>query len=287
MSSAPSTTHINLHVRRYPLVNPGQESSAADPCSEQIVLLSLARQKKANALTRDMVLAATSLLQNLGQDPSVRLLLISGEGAHFCAGADLGWLQHSTGSTAAVQQRDAAILGDFFHTLDTLPIPVIALVQGTCAGGGVGLISTCDSVICHDQAQFFLGEVRLGLIPAVIYPYLRRTLPQRKLRWWSLTGQSLSAKEAQALGLCDHVFSHYPEKILHREITALLKGGAVGQKVIKRQLSTPYPLTTESSREILGAALASEEARLGLEAFQQKQPPPWLRELREDLKLPM
>ena len=201
MPLSSTTTHINLHVKRYPLVGALGEESA-----EKVVLLTLARQKKANALTRDMVVKATTLLEEFAEDPCVRLLVISGEGSHFCAGADLGWLQGSAHGSEEVQKRDGEILSTFFQTLATMPIPVMAVVQGTCAGGGVGVVSVCDSVMVHHQAQFFLGEVRMGLIPAVIYPYLSRNMAARKLRWWALTGHTISAKEAQAWGLCDEIF---------------------------------------------------------------------------------
>lgn len=311
-SSSTHTTHINLHVRYYDLTSNsslggsvsgdgaavGKEGLTSGPeggithlgplsrGAPRLAHLILARQKKANALTRDMLKTATSWLKEFHQDPDLRLLIISAEGKHFCGGADLEWLSRSAAvGDSEEQKRDVEILSEFFETLANLAIPVIALVQGTCAGGGVGLVSLCDSVICHNGAQFLLGEVRLGLVPAVIYPYLRQNLAPRRLRWWALSAHPLSAKDARLIGLCDHLYSHFPGKILAGEIAAFLSGGPRAQKLIKRQLSAPYELSAEAAREALELALSDRESAMGLSAFHDQQPPPWWCELSEDLGL--
>ena len=132
----------------------------------------LNRPERHNAFDDALIAELSAKLVELAADDSVRVVLLAGRGKSFSAGADLGWMKRMAGYTAAENEADAAAMAEMLHRLDSLPKPTIALVQGAAMGGGVGLVAACDIALAAEDAQFALSEVRLGLIPAAISPYV-------------------------------------------------------------------------------------------------------------------
>ncbi len=144
--------------------------------ADDIAHITLNRPSKYNALTPDVMTELTELCQTLSQLTNVRVVILKGEGKHFCAGADLEWMGSQINHPFEKNKEDAIALGVFFHTLSTLPQPLIGVVHGKVYGGGLGLIACCDTVISSHDAQFCFSEVKLGLIPATITPYIIRKI---------------------------------------------------------------------------------------------------------------
>jgi len=169
--------------------------------------LRLDRPDVGNALNGEVITKLHDALTSLRQDPEVRGLVLTGTGKVFSAGADLSWMQKMKQATPAENLRDAEATGALFEALSSFPRPVIALVNGPARGGGVGLVAACDFAVASTTAHFAFTEVRLGIIPAVISPFVLRKLGESRARRLFLTGETFSAEQALNWGLLDRVLS--------------------------------------------------------------------------------
>src|SRR5215213_8541868 len=141
-----------------------------------VLRLTLNRPEVRNAFDEEVIAALSSALVRVPEDPSIRAVVLAGAGKAFCAGADLGWMAKAIGYTLRENLSDAEDLARMLERLDTLPVPVIGRIQGAVFGGGVGLAASCDIVVAADDAVFALSEVKLGIVPAVISPYVLRKI---------------------------------------------------------------------------------------------------------------
>ncbi|MCY4444532.1 MAG: enoyl-CoA hydratase-related protein [Proteobacteria bacterium] len=287
------TSHIYLHVKSYTLtalnsLSDSQDSpslhDSKDISKSKVVCLALSRPHKANALTRDMVEQATAMLEALASD--VRIFVIYGEGSHFCSGVDLQWLNSSVGASYKQQKKEGEIFQRFLLALYHLSCPTIAVVHGSCAGGGLGIISVCDSVIVAESARLFLGEVHVGLLPATILPYLAKKIPHGHLQRYALSGQAIALKDALAYGLCHRTFLHQPEVILSKEISCYLEGSCQVQSRLKDLFRKGVKGADYSGSAEFARMLSEEDAALGLQSFCEKTASPWALKLHELIKLP-
>lgn len=167
--------------------------------------LTLDRADRHNAFDDELIGALTACLDELAADQDVAVLVLASSGKSFSAGADLGWMRRMADYDLAENEQDARALAGLMHRLDTMPMPVIARVQGPVIGGGVGLVACCDVVIAVDTAFFQLSEVKLGLTPATISPYVIRAIGPRAARRYFLTAERITAAQALNLGLIHEV----------------------------------------------------------------------------------
>lgn len=249
-----------------------------------IAVLSIDRPEAANAFDAAVITALTKGLlavteQAKSQPGSVRALVLRGQGKHFSAGADLNWMRAAAKLSYADNLRDAGTLTTLFESLANLPIPSLALVQGSAFGGAVGLAAAADIVIAEKTAKFALSEVRLGLLPAVILPYLARRLTPQSLRRLALSGRVFTADEAMAAGLVSVlVDAGGLEAAARTELEQLLGGAPEAQAELKSLLSHLAGTgNAQGARtaEAISKLRAGPVGQAGLQAFFEKKPAPW------------
>ena len=238
------------------------------------------RPEQHNALNRELAAELASTFHTLGHDPEVRVLMLGGRGPSFCAGADIRAMKESTALSFEENLAEATKLGGMFAALADLPKPVVGRIHGNVFGGGVGLACACDIVVASDEAVFALSEVRLGILPALISPYILRRLGDRGAREIMLTGERFGVHQAQRLGLVNHVAT--PAELdarVEERLLALMAGAPQAQRRIKMLLELYANASWEEYRAAMPRTLAEvrsgDEAREGLAAFLEKRPPRW------------
>ena len=249
--------------------------------SNGVARLTLNRPEVHNAFNDALIAEMASALDALERDTQVRAVILSGNGKSFSAGADLNWMRAMAGYSHAENLRDAEALGDLMHRLDSLKKPTIALVQGPAFGGGVGLVACCDIAIAAQRASFCLSEVKLGLIPAVISPYVVAAMGPRAARRYFLTAERFSAEKAMALGLVHEVVADDGlDAAAESLIAELLSAGPIAVQEAKDLIAAvafrpPDAVLRQDTAERIARIRASDEGREGLTAFLEKRPPNW------------
>ena len=253
---------------------------ASDP---RIARLILNRPARRNAFDGELVGLLQRAVRELAGDATTRVIELSGAGKSFCAGADIDWMRKVSGFTMQENLRDSAELASLFRAFDEMAKPIVARVQGAALGGGTGLVAVCDVVVAAEDATFGTPEVRLGVIPAAISPYLVHKIGESRARAWFVTGDRIPAEEALQAGLVHRIV---PEKELgaaaRTVLDAILLGGpeAVAEaKHLARAVATmPLKEATNMASQRLGERRASLEGREGLAAFLEKRKPSWAAE---------
>ena len=184
-----------------------------------VAVVTLARPDVHNAFDEVLIAELTATLKTLDADAAVRVVVLAGQGRSFCAGADLGWMQRMAGYSHAENLADATALATMLATLDRMAKPTIARVHGAAYGGGVGLVACCDIAVAAEEATFALSEVKLGLIPATIGPYVVAAIGARQARRYFLTAERFTAAEAMRIGLVHDVV---PAAAVDRRVDALI-----------------------------------------------------------------
>ncbi len=247
-----------------------------------VARVTLARPEKHNAFDEGVIAAMTRAFAALGADPAVRAIIVSGEGKSFCAGADLDWMRRAGGWSEAENRADAQRMSDMFLAIDICPKPVIARVHGAVFAGGLGIVACADMVVATADARFCVSEVKLGLIPSNISPFLTAKVGAAAARRWFLTAELFGAAQAQAMGLVHEVAADAAtaDAVVEGWVKALLAAapGAVAEaKALIRDVAG-RPVTDELRAMTAGriaARRASDEGREGLAAFLDKRPPGW------------
>ena len=240
----------------------------------------LDRPEQHNALSADVLAAIAENFHTLAHDRAVRVVVLGGRGPSFCAGADLNAMKAAAHATFDQNLEEAKHLAGLFAAIADFPKPVIARVHGNVLGGGVGLVCACDIVVSSDDARFGLTEVRLGILPAIISPYVIRRLGDARARELMLTGERFDAATALRVMLVHHVVpaAGLDAKVEER-VKALLDGAPAAQTRIKLLLERWGEVGWEEYRAALPRTLAEvrsgEEAREGLGAFFEKRKPGW------------
>ena len=244
--------------------------------------ITLNRPEVHNAFDDRLIAELTAALAALAADDAVRAVVLTGSGRSFSAGADLNWMRRTSTYGEAENLADARALARLMQTLNELPKPTVARVNGAALGGGTGLVACCDIAVASADARFGTTEVRLGLIPAVIGPYVVAAIGVRPARRLMLTGERIAAAEAASLGLVHEVV---PADQLDGAVAAVLdqvlKGGpgalAAAKRLVRDLAGRPIDaeLIDDTARRI-AALRASPEAREGVGAFLDKRPPGWL-----------
>lgn len=246
-----------------------------------VARLTLNRPERHNAFDDALIGELTVALECLGADAAVHVVVLDAAGESFSAGADLHWMRRMATQDEAANLADARALARLMQTLDGLPQPVIAQVQGAAYGGGVGLVACCDVVIAADSARFCLSETRLGLIPAVIAPYVVAAIGARQARRWCASAEAFDAATALGLGLVHEVVA--PERLAARvdAVLATLAGNGPqamreAKRLVRDVSARPVDaaLIDDTARRI-ARIRASPEGREGVSAFLDKRTPAW------------
>ena len=249
--------------------------------ADGIATLWLDRPDRHNAFDDRLIGELTVAVDRLGKDRAVRVVILAGKGKSFSAGADLGWMRRMADASEAENEKGAADLADMIHKLNSLAKPTIALVQGAALGGGVGLVAACDMAVAAADAVFALSEVRLGLIPSVISPYVIAAIGPRAARRYFLTAERFDAAGAERLGLVHAVVPAEQLWAEGRKLAALLAQNApIAMAEAKRLVADvadrpiDASLRAETARRIAWLR-AGAEAREGVSAFLEKRKPRW------------
>lgn len=250
-----------------------------------VLTLQLNRPRRHNAFDDELVTTLTDILHSAGENPAVRVVVLTGAGASFSAGADLNWMRRMASADEAENERDALALARLMRTLNYLDRPTIARVNGHAFGGGVGLIACCDIAIAVDTARFGITEARLGLAPAVISPYVIRRIGEYGARRYFLTGERFDAHRARELGLVHDVVSESElNDTVGRCISQLLKSGTEATRACKRlafEARGHGPGRQEeydrNTARLIARLRVSAEGQEGLAAFLEKRAPDWCR----------
>ena len=243
--------------------------------------VTLNRPDRRNAFDAGMVEELREAFYMLAQDRSMRAIVLSGAGSTFCAGADLGWMGSDRTVSAPEAQQDAECLLEMFRTIEDCPCPVIGRIQGAAYGGGIGLIAVCDIVVASVDATFVFSEVRLGLVPAVIAPFVLAKTGDSFARRFYLAGESFSALTAQAGGLIHEVVE---SASLDVRVAALVEQIAhLAPQAVRDTKALVHRLHYLSHDECWKACIAgnvrarlSPEAQEGLRAFRERRTPKWV-----------
>ncbi len=250
-----------------------------------VATLTMNRPELHNAFDDSLIVGLTDALRELDEDPDVRVVILAASGKSFSAGADLNWMRRMADYSYEQNLADAEGLAELMRTLDTLSKPTIALVQGAAYGGGVGLVACCDIAIASSRVLFCLSEVKLGLFPAVISPYVIAAIGPRASRRYFLTAESFDAGEALLLGLVHQVVADERElaaaadsmasRLLANSPAAMAGAKNLVAAVSGRQVDD---VLIADTAERIAAQRSSREGREGLSAFLEKRKPSWVNE---------
>lgn len=247
----------------------------------RVVRVTLNRPELRNAFDDRLIEEATSLFERLAGDGSVRVIVLSGAGKSFCAGADLGWMGRMVAYTREENARDSARLADLFRVIDATPKPVVGRIHGAALGGGTGLTAVCDVALAAEGTLFGTTEVRLGILPAVISPYVVRKIGETNARVWFLTGERYDAAEALRVGLVHRVVPEAElDAAVDATVTSLLSGGpeALAEAKVLAMTMGRLPLdeAIPHSIERIAARRVSAEGQEGMSAFLGKRKAAWV-----------
>lgn len=243
-----------------------------------VITLTLNRPAQHNALDRALVKALSAEMKAIAQDTDLRIVILTGIGKSFCSGADLKRMGLAQESDEVIRTK-ALELASMMANLYALPQASIARVNGPAFGGGLGLIACCDFAIATTEARFAFTETRLGLVPAVIAPYVINAMGARQAKKYFLSADMIDAGQALTIGLVDRVVDHkHLDEALCERVEDLLRAGPRAVTECKRLVDTIVPITPETVRytaEINAKVRASPEGRDGIAAFLEKRDPHW------------
>lgn len=248
-----------------------------------VATVALNRPAIHNAFDDRLIADLTVVLRRLAGDDAVRVIVLTGSGESFSAGGDLNWMRRMAGYSDAENFADAMALAELLRTLNELPKPSVARVNGAAFAGGLGLICCCDIAVASVEATFSISEARLGLVPATIGPYVVDAIGARAARRYFLTAERFTAAEAQRIGLVHEVAPRAEiDAAVEKIVAALLEAGAGAQARAKRLIAEVQDRPMSEALMALTAraiaeARASAEAREGLAAFFAKRKPAWRR----------
>jgi methylglutaconyl-CoA hydratase len=245
-----------------------------------VARLTLTRPERHNAMNAAMIAELTDAAARLGRDPAVRVVVLTGEGRSFSAGGDLGWMRAQMEADAAARAREARSLAEMLGALDAMPKPLIGRVQGQAFGGGVGLVSVCDVAVGVETAKLGLTEVRLGLVPATIGPYVVARMGAARARRVFFSGRIFGAAEAVDLGLLTRAVPEAElDATVEAEIAPYLDAAPGAVAAGKRLVADLGGRIDEAAIALTIEALVDRwedaESAEGIAAFFDKRPPRW------------
>ncbi len=245
--------------------------------SAGVARVTLNRPDVHNAFDGELLLRIGQTFTALGQDPAVRVIVLAGAGKSFCAGADLAWMRSTATLDAEKNAQNALELAGLFAAIDGCPKPVVGRVHGAAMGGGVGLVACCDVVVAGPRAKFTLSEVRVGMAPAVISPFVVGKIGSSRARELFLTGDSIDAERAFQIGLVHRLATDETlDTLVDAAVGSLIKGGPEALAVNKRLAKEASSIPPLELAELIARLRTSTEAQEGMLAFLMKRPPAWI-----------
>jgi len=247
-----------------------------------VATLTLDRPEVHNAFDETLIARLADAFTAAAGDAGVRAVVLRANGKSFSAGADLNWMKRMAAFSEAENLDDARRLAELLRVIDTCPKPVIARVQGNAFAGAIGLIACCDLAVAVAEAEFAVTEVRLGLIPAVISPYLIRAMGARQARRWFLTAERFTAEQAQAMNLVHEVVAAEDlDACVDHWLDAVRKAGPEALTAAKRLVAAvdaaPSTAIIDETAQRIAAIRASAEGKEGVASFLEKRKPNWAR----------
>ena len=245
----------------------------------------LDRPEKNNAFNAEMIRELVLAIDQVQANKNLRFLLLRGRGKHFCAGADLAWMQQSAQLDFNANLNDARELAELMYSLYHLKLPTLAVVQGAAFGGAVGLVACCDMAIGAHDAVFSLSEVRIGLAPAVISPFVVKAMGERAARRYAMTGERFSGERARELGLLSETYAAAElDDALHGWLDNLMLNSPQAMRASKDLLreassASVTPALRRYTENAIARIRVSPEGQEGLNAFLEKRKPRWLGEV--------
>jgi methylglutaconyl-CoA hydratase len=250
--------------------------------NEGVATVTLNRPELHNAFDDALIRELGETFDTLGRNSAIRALVLAANGKSFSAGGDLNWMKSVANYTEEENRRDAAALAAMLHKLDTFPAPTIARVQGAAFGGGVGLVSCCDMAVASERASFCLSEVKIGLLPATISPYVINAIGARQARRYFVTAERFSAARAREIGLVSEVCAEGDLDLnVQKLVNAITDNGpravamakqlamSMSNRVINQELQG-------QTSALIAAVRVSAEGQEGLSAFLEKRAPSWM-----------
>jgi methylglutaconyl-CoA hydratase len=251
---------------------------------DAVATVALARPDARNALNAGLIGELRRCAEELAEDDKVRVVVLTGEGDFFCAGADIGYMRDTANFSYEENLEDARNLAAMFEAVDGCPKPVVARVKGAAIGGGVGLVAAADVAVAEEGTVFAFSEVRLGISPATIAPFVVRKIGHSQVRALFLTGERFDGVRAREIGLVHEVISEEDlDAAVHEKVEGLLAGGPESLAATKALLRELRDAAPDEVKEITARRIAElrtgEEGQEGLGAFLEKRKPAWREEL--------
>jgi methylglutaconyl-CoA hydratase len=248
----------------------------------QVAWITLNRPEIHNAFNETMISELLSLYKDLEQNSEIRVVVLTGKGKSFCAGADLNWMGGIINYSYEQNLEESLQLAELFYTMYSLSKPTIAMVNGAAIGGGAGMVAVNDFVIASEKAVFSLSEVKIGLVPACISPYVIRKVGENRSRELFLTGERADAAKAFNFGFVNKVSVHADLiEDVEKLITKLISSGPNALTMCKQLLENVPQMTLEESKKYTAETIAklrvSEEGQEGMKAFFEKRKPKWVK----------
>jgi methylglutaconyl-CoA hydratase len=248
-----------------------------------VLRLTMNRPQVHNAFNAAMIRELAVAFDEAKKDTDVRLVVLTGAGESFCAGADLNWMREIIHYSYEQNLRESRELAELMHAIYVLPKPTIARINGAVIGGGTGLFSACDIVIASDRAKFGLSEVKIGLVPAAIGPYVIRRIGESAARELFLTGERFDAHRALEIGLVNRVVPHEAlDDKVEEVVRLLLSSGPEALAKCKELLQRVPAMSLDEAKgytaEMIAGLRVSPEGQEGMAAFLEKRKPKWVKD---------
>jgi methylglutaconyl-CoA hydratase len=250
---------------------------------DRVAYIDFCRPQVHNAFNDTVIYEMTELFNELDKESELRAVVLSGEGKSFCAGADLNWMKRVINQSFEENLKESNALADLFAMIYNFRCPVIGQINGAAIGGGVGFVAVCDIAIAADSAVFSFSEVKIGLVPACIGPYVVKKIGEGRAREFFITGERMKAEKAFGIGL---VNNHVPDDELDEAVGRLLrmiKSSGPEAITVAKKLVAAVPNMTEKeykpfTAEMIAGLRVSDEGREGMNAFLEKRKPKWVDE---------
>lgn len=248
---------------------------------KSVVHVKLNRPQVRNAFHPEMIEELTSVFKKLSQNKNLRAVVLSGEGASFCAGADLEWMKSMVKYSKAQNKKDAEKLFVMFETMSNLPVVLMAQVHGHVMGGALGLLSVCDLVVAEEKTEFCFSEAKLGLSPAVISAFVKNKVSFAHMNRWFLTAEVFSALEAQKIGLVHEVAAgSHTQTQIDQWLKFINNNGPQAVRETKKLLRAIHgvsslPKLKKTTTELIAKLRVGEEGQEGVKSFLEKRSPAW------------
>jgi methylglutaconyl-CoA hydratase len=248
----------------------------------EVARITLARPEVHNAFNAVMIGELAQAFDRVKAEDSVRVVVLTGEGKSFCAGADIKWMREIIDYSYDQNLAESLQLAEALHKLYALPKPTVAMVNGTAIGGGNGFLSACDIAVASEDAQFGLSEVKIGLVPAAISPFVIRKIGESKAREYFLTGKRITAQKAYEIGLINQVVPlYYLRDTVDELVGLLLTSGPEALANCKELIFQVPQMSLEEVKQFTARMIAnlriSEEGQEGMASFIEKRKPKWIK----------